>query len=386
MHPQNIRGSLARTLLILTALLTTLSMQASAADIQVKVGFAAPLTGAQADHGKDIQHGVQLALNEANASKMKIGGKTVKFVIQSEDDQADPRVAVQVAQRLVDDNVAVVIGHFNSGAAIPASRIYHAAGIPMIAPSASNPTVTNQGFDNVFTTISNDAQNVGNAGKYAVLVTKAKRIAIIDDRTAFGQGEADEFEQAVKKAGGNIVGREFCTAQTLDFSTQLTSIKGTNADLIFIAALDPLAAAVAKRMKQLGMSAQLVGGGAVMNSEFLKLAGDSADGVMAWEYGRPLASTPEGKTFEGKFKQAFGMPVLAYSPFYYDATWAAIHAMQNADSADPKVYLPELRKVSFEGVTGPIAFNSKGGLKSGSSTLYKVKDGAWVVVETKGSM
>ena len=224
--------------------LAVVPLAASAEDLAVKVGFAAPLTGANAGYGKDLQNGVQLALDEANAKNIKIGGKTARFEIAAEDDQADPRVGVQAAQKLVDDGVAVVVGHFNSGTTLPASRVYENAGIPMIDPAATNPTITTQGFANVFTVISSDAQNAGNAGIYAVTTTKAKRIAIIDDRTAFGQGEADEFEKAVKSKGGTIVAREFSDNQTVDFSAQLTRIKATNADLIFFGGLDRQAAAV----------------------------------------------------------------------------------------------------------------------------------------------
>ncbi|SAL76880.1 branched-chain amino acid ABC transporter substrate-binding protein [Caballeronia telluris] len=366
--------------------LTVLPLAASAEDLAVKIGFAAPLTGANAGYGKDLQNGVQLALDEANAKNIKIGGKTAKFEIAAEDDQADPRVGVQAAQKLVDDGVAVVVGHFNSGTTLPASRVYENAGIPVIDPAATNPTITTQGFANVFTVISSDAQNAGNAGLYAVTTTKAKRIAIIDDRTAFGQGEADEFEKAVKSKGGTIVAREFSDNQTVDFSAQLTRIKATNADLIFFGGLDRQAAAVVKRMKQLGMNAQFVGGGGVMDADFLKLAGDPAEGAQAWEYGSPLDKLPHGKAFDDKFKKRFGVAILSYAPFGYDAAWAAIHAMQKANSTDPKVYRPVLKKISFDGITGPIAFDDNGALKNASSTLYQVKNGAWVSIVTKSGM
>jgi branched-chain amino acid transport system substrate-binding protein len=231
--------------------------------------------------------------------------------------------------------------------------------------------------------ISTDAQNAGNAGVYAVEVTKAKRIAIIDDRTAFGQGEADEFEKAVKAKGGNLVTREYTDNKAVDFSTQLTKIKSTNADLIFFGGLDTQAAGLAKKMKQLGMTAQLVGGGGVQDPEFIKLAGDAAEGVMAWEYGRPLSQLPGGKDFSAKFKQRFGVDILSYSPFGYDAAWAAIKAMQTAKSSTPSVYRPALKAISFEGITGTIAFDNTGALKNASSTLYQVKGGTWVPVVTK---
>jgi len=374
---------LAWILACAAATLGALPLSAAADSFDVKVGFAAPLTGANAGYGKDLQNGVQLALDEANAKKIQIGGKTANFVIQAEDDQADPRIGVQAAQKLVDGGVAVVVGHFNSGTTIPASQVYQTAGIPVIDPAATNPTITQRGFDNVFTVISSDAQNAGTAGTYAVTVTKAKKISIIDDRTAFGQGEADEFEKAVKAAGGTIIARQYSDNQTVDFSAQLTALKGAGTDLIFFGGLDRQAAAVAKRMKQLGINAQFVGGGGVMDTDFLKLAGDAADGAMAWEYGSPLEKLPQGKAFAEKFQKHFGVAILSYAPFGYDAAWAAINAMQKGNSIDPKVYRPVLKTISFPGITGTIAFDNNGALKNASSTMYQVKAGAWVPIVTK---
>ena len=383
MHLRTNLKPLAWILACAAASLGAVPLSAAADTVDVKVGFAAPLTGANAGYGKDLQNGVQLALDEANAKKIQIGGKTANFVIQAEDDQADPRIGVQAAQKLVDDGVAVVVGHFNSGTTIPASQVYQTAGIPVIDPAATNPTITQRGFDNVFTVISSDAQNAGTAGTYAVTVTKAKKISIIDDRTAFGQGEADEFEKAVKAAGGTIIARQYSDNQTVDFSAQLTALKGAGTDLIFFGGLDRQAAAVAKRMRQLGINAQLVGGGGVMDADFLKLAGDAADGAMAWEYGSPLEKLPQGKAFAEKFQKHFGVAILSYAPFGYDAAWAAINAMQKGNSIDPKVYRPVLKAISFPGITGTIAFDNNGALKNASSTMYQVKSGAWVPIVTK---
>ncbi|SEA85579.1 branched-chain amino acid ABC transporter substrate-binding protein [Paraburkholderia sartisoli] len=379
----SLRKTMQPFAVLVGAALTLAPLSGFAEDLTVKVGFAAPLTGVNAGYGKDLQNGVRLAIDEANAQKIKIGDKVAHFDLVSEDDQADPRIGVQAAQKLVDGGVSVVVGHFNSGTTIPASQIYEQAGIPVIDPAATNPTITGRGFANTFMVISTDAQNAGNAGVYAVEVTKAKRIAIIDDRTAFGQGEADEFEKAVKAHGGTIVTREYTDNKSVDFSTQLTKIKSTNADLIFFGGLDTQAAGIAKRMKQLGITAQLVGGGGVEDPEFIKLAGDAAEGVMAWEYGRPLSQLPGGKDFSQKFKQRFGVDILSYAPFGYDAAWAAIKAMEAAKSSTPNVYRPALKSINFEGITGTIAFDSTGALKNASSTLYQVKDGVWVPIVTK---
>ena len=352
------------------------------ADTTVKIGFAAPLTGPNASYGKDLQYGVQMALDDAKAKGIKINGQTAVFELMPEDDQADPKTGVAVAQKLVDAGVNVIVGHFNSGTTIPASTLYEKAGIPDIDPAATNPTISSRGFANMFMVISSDAQNAGTAGVYAVETTKAKRIAIIDDRTAFGQGEADEFEKAVKAHNGNIVAHEYTSNQATDFKTQLTKIKGANPDLIFVGALNPQAAGIMKQMRQLGIKAQFVGGGGVKDIDFIKLAGDTAEGAMAWEYGRPLESTPEGKTFADRFKKKFGVDVLSYAPFGYDAAWAAINAMQAANSTSPDAYRPKLKAISFDGITGKIAFAPNGALKNGSSTCYQVKHGQWVTVTT----
>src|ERR1700744_2090595 len=165
----------------------------------VKIGFAGPLTGPVARVGKDLQYGAQLALDEENARHPTVPGKPVKFVLDVQDDQADPRVAIQVAQRLVDDGVVGVIGHYNSGCSIPASAVYHQANVAMIKPGSTTPQLTMQGFTNVFRTMGHDGVGGVVAGHFVVEQMKAKRIGIIDDRTAFGGGLANAFEKSVKE-------------------------------------------------------------------------------------------------------------------------------------------------------------------------------------------
>ncbi|WP_186206426.1 branched-chain amino acid ABC transporter substrate-binding protein [Burkholderia gladioli] len=374
---------------VLSALVLACAAGASGAALAqeiVKIGVASPLTGSAAAYGKDIESGVRMAVDEANAGHPVIGGKPVKFVVDSQDDQGDPRVGVQVAQQLVDDHVAAVVGHFNSGTTLPASKIYAKAGIPMLTPAATNPDITRAGLDTVYRVIANDIQNAGNAGEYAAVVTKAKRIAIIDDRTAFGQGEADQFEKAVKANGGTVVTREFVSDKAVDFSAQLTRIKSTNADLVFFGGLDAQAAMLVKRMRQLGMRAQFLAGGGVMNANFIKLAGPAGEGASVWEYGQPLERLARGKTFATDFRRKYGVDMLAYAPFAYDAAWIAIRAMQKANSTAPAVYNAALKNTRYDGITGTIAFMPNGDLKQPSSTLYEVKRAAWVPVTTRQSV
>lgn len=359
----------------------------AAGPLTVRIGFVAPLSGEYADYGRDLQNGVQLAIDEANVQGVKIGDQTAHFELVSIDDRADPRGGLQAAAQLTNQNVTAVVGHFNSGTAIPASRIYESAGIPMIDPAATNPVITSQGFANVFAVISNDAQNAGIAGAWAVDVMKARRIAIVDDRSAFGQGEADVFERTVKAHGGTVVAREFATSDTsdaIDFGPQLARIKAADADLLYFGGLARQAAALVRQMKARSMRAQFVGGGGVAFPEFVRLAGPAGEGALAWEYGRPLAQLPDGPAFAQRFKSRFGTDVLAYAPFGYDAAWAAIHAMTAAKSANPDLWRGALRTLSFAGVTGRIAFDENGALKNGASTLYQVKQGAWVPVMTRG--
>jgi branched-chain amino acid transport system substrate-binding protein len=367
------RTALATAVTLLMAMGT-----ASAADSEVvKIGFAGPLTGPSAHQGQDVEHGIQIAVEEANQQQLKIGDKVAQFKLVSEDDVADPRTGTAVAQRLVDSKVAVVIGHYNSGTSIPASKIYAAAGIPQISPSATNPTLTQQGIPSVFRTVNDDATLGRYAGNYLVNQLKAQRIAIFDDRTAYGQGLADEVTRAVKAAGGNVVVREYTNDKSTDFNAILTTAKAQKADAVFFAALDYQAAPMAKQMKNLGLKARFMNIGNLPNDSFKQMAGSAAEGTYAWNYGTPLLEMPKGAAFEQKLKDKFGVGVVQSSPAAYDATWAAINAMVKAGSDDPKVYLPVLKQQSYDGVTGTIAFDDKGNLKNPAATVFQFADGGW---------
>ncbi|MDR3097399.1 MAG: branched-chain amino acid ABC transporter substrate-binding protein [Paraburkholderia sp.] len=344
----------------------------------VVIGFAAPLTGGSAHYGIDLKRGAQLAIDDANAQKLVIGGQPAHFVLDAEDDQGDPRTGSQVAQKMVDAKVTGVVGHFNSGTSIPASRIYNAAGIPMVSPTATNPMLTAQGYTNVFRVVNSDAQMGQLAGHSAVQALKGKSIAVIDDRTAFGQGMADEFVKGVEQAGGKVVDREYTTDKAVDFRAQLTRMKSFNPDVVFWAGLDQQAGMLAKQMRQLGMRAVLLGGGSFENDTFLKVAGDSANGAVSWDYGIPLSKMKEGKAFDAKMKAKYNEGVVAYAPAAYDATWVLINAMKKANSTDPKVYGPLIKSESFVGISGNIAFMPNGDMKDPAATFYKVVNGKWV--------
>ncbi|NBS94972.1 MAG: branched-chain amino acid ABC transporter substrate-binding protein [Betaproteobacteria bacterium] len=344
----------------------------------IKIGHVAPLTGNQAHLGKDNENGARLAIDDLNEKKLKIGGQDVKFELLPEDDAADPKQGTAVAQKLVDAKVAGVIGHLNSGTTIPASKIYSEAGIPQISPSATNPKYTLQGYKTAFRVVANDGQLGGTLGRYAVKDLKGKAIAIIDDRTAYGQGVADEFEKSVKAAGGKLVGREFTNDKATDFAAILTKLKGGKPDVVFFGGMDAVAGPMLRQMKQLGVKAKFMGGDGICTAELAKLAGDSMgdDQVVCAEAGGVTAKQEKGlEDFKARFKQKFNAEVQIYAPYVYDATMVMAAAMQKANSTDPGKYLPELAKISYAGVTGTIAFDAKGDIKDGTLTLFTYKKG-----------
>jgi len=344
----------------------------------IKIGHVAPLTGNLAHLGKDNENGARLAIEDLNEKKIKIGGQEVKFELLPEDDGADPKQGTAVAQKLVDAKVAGVIGHLNSGTTIPASKIYFEAGIPQISPSATNPKFTMQGYKTAFRVVANDGQLGGTLGRYAINDLKGKAIAIIDDRTAYGQGVADEFEKAVKAAGGKLVGREFTNDKATDFAAILTKLKGNKPDIVFFGGMDAVAGPMLRQMKQLGVKAKFLGGDGICTAELAKLAGDamSDEQVVCAEAGGVTAKQEKGlEDFKARFKQKFNAEVQIYAPYVYDATMVMASAMQKANSADPAKYLPELAKISMSGVTGTIAFDAKGDIKDGTLTLFTYKKG-----------
>jgi branched-chain amino acid transport system substrate-binding protein len=344
----------------------------------IKIGHVAPLTGNQAHLGKDNENGARLAIEDLNEKKIKIGGQEVKFELLPEDDGADPKQGTAVAQKLVDAKVAGVIGHLNSGTTIPASKIYFEAGIPQISPSATNPKYTMQGYKTAFRVVANDGQLGGTLGRYAVKELKGKAIAIIDDRTAYGQGVADEFEKAVKAAGGKLAGREFTNDKATDFAAILTKLKGSKPDVVFFGGMDAVAGPMLRQMKQLGIKAKFLGGDGICTAELAKLAGEAMgdEQVVCAEAGGVTAKQEKGlEDFKARFKQKYNAEVQIYAPYVYDATMAMASAMQKANSADPAKYLPELAKISMTGVTGTIAFDAKGDIKDGTLTLFTYKKG-----------
>ena len=278
----------------------------------VRIGFASPLTGGQANYGKDNQNGTQMAIDELNAQGVTIGGKSVKFELLAEDDQADPKLGPLVAQKFVDAKVNGVVAHFNSGVTIPASTVYAGAGIPQLSVS-TNVKYTQQGYKTAFRLMADDGKQGKALGEYAVKTLKLKRLAVIDDATAYGQGLADEFAKAVKASGGEVVKREHTNDKAVDFAAVLTAIKATKPEAIFFGGYDQQAAPIIKQMRQLGMNIRLMGGETMNSAKFIELAGPAAEGSIASTPGAALESRPGGKAFAEKYKVRFGQEIGIYA-------------------------------------------------------------------------
>ena len=341
--------------------------------IEIKIGHVAPLTGGIAHLGKDNENGARLAIDQANAAKIMIGGKLAHFELLAEDDQADPKVATTVAQKLVDAKVAGVDGHLNSGTTIPASAIYHQAGIPMITGSATNPMLTEQGFDNVFRVVGRDDQQGPAIASYLAATDKPKVVAVIDDATAYGQGLADEVAKTLKAAGIKVLAREKGTDKTADWKAVLTKIKGEKPDAVFYGGMDATGGPLIKQGKELGLDAVYAFGDGACTDKMAELAGQAAEGMLCSQAGIPPQAA--SKSFLDAYKAKFNTDPILYAPFTYDAANLLIEAMREAGSAEPAKYLPTLHKISYMGATGRIEFDAKGDRKDAEITIFTMKSG-----------
>ena len=351
----------------------------SAQDLVVKIGHVAPTSGGIAHLGKDNENGARMAIDELNAKGVMIGKQKAKFELLAEDDAADPKQGTAVANKLVDAKVNGVIGHLNSGTSIPASKIYSDAGIPQISPSATNPKYTRQGFKTTFRVVADDVHLGGTLGRYAVKDLKAKSIVVIDDRTAYGQGVAEEFAKAVKASGGAIADTQFTTANATDFTAILTAVKAKKPDVVFFGGMDAVAGPMIRQMKQLGISSKFMGGDGICSGELPKLAGGAMDDgqvICAEAGGVDKSELAALDKWKADYKKKFGIDVQIYAPYVYDALNLMVAAMEKAGSADPKVYLPVLAKTTgYKGVTGTISFDEKGDIKNGALTMHTYKGG-----------
>ncbi|MDR5774046.1 branched-chain amino acid ABC transporter substrate-binding protein [Caballeronia sp. LZ003] len=340
------------------------------ADEVVKIGHVAPLTGANAHLGKDTENGARLAVEEINKKGLVIGGQKITLALDAQDDASDPRQGTQVAQKLVDDKVAAVVGHMNSGTSIPASKIYSDANVLQISPSATNPVYTQQGFRTTYRVVATDAQQGPALADYAARVLKAKSVAIVDDATAYGQGFANEFEKRAKANGMNVLSHDATTDKAVDFRAILTKVKSEHPDVIMYGGMDATGGPFAKQARQLAISSKVLAGDGLCAASLSQLAGEAADNVVCSIAGMPLAKMPDGPAFEQRYEARFGQKVQLNAPFAYDAVYIIVDAMKRANSTSPDKILAAMPNTDFKGVLGETQFDAHGDLRQGMISLY----------------
>ncbi|PQO89726.1 branched chain amino acid ABC transporter substrate-binding protein [Massilia phosphatilytica] len=360
----------------LAAILLATGTAALAQDQVVRIGVSGPLSGSNAFAGKDDENGVRLAVEELNAQKLKVGGKTLKFELLSEDDQGDPKAGVSVAQKFADAGVKFVLGPYNSGVAIPASRVYNDAGI-LMSTVGTSPKITQARYPNVFRIVASDAQVGSSMASYAAKELKIKTVGVIDDRTAFGQGIADEFAKQARASGVTVVGREFTNDKASDFAAILTAFRAKKVDAIFFGGYAPQGAPMARQMKQLGMaSVRLLGGDTLCSPEMAKLGGDAVgENVMCAQAGATLDKQANGPAFKARYKQRFQRDPDVYAPAFYDQTMFIAKAMQAANTTDAAAVGKQLHTMSYQGVAGTYGYDASGNLKKSAVTVLTFKGG-----------
>ena len=356
---------------LLTLVLAGVWLPSSAQNVTVRIGLVAPMSGPLAATGWANAQGARLAIDELNAKNIKLGTLSAKFQLLAEDDAGDPRQGVLAAQKLVDSGVKGVVGHQTSGSTIPASRVYAEAGIPQISPFTTSPKYTHQGFKTAFRLIADDTVLGQALANYAVTKMGMRKFAVIDDRSAYGHGIAEEFSSTVITAGGTVVGREYVTDKMTDFSAILTSLRATQPEAVFFGGMYAMAGPMLRQMKQLGMATKMLGGDGICDDELLKLAEGAVQDDQVYCAGPAGIDQNLIREFNLTFRTRFGSDAQIISAYSFDAVNLMVDAMQRASSAYPKKYLPFLAATrAYAGVTGNISFDANGDLLDPKISLY----------------
>jgi len=342
----------------------------ASADVVVKIGHVAPLTGGTAHLGKDNENGARLAVEEINAKGLVIDGQKVTLELDAQDDAADPRQATQVAQKLVDDKVVAVVGHLNSGTTIPASKIYSDAGITEISPSATDPAYTQQGFKTAYRVVATDVQQGPALANYAAKALKVKTVAVIDDATAYGEGLANEFAKQAQADGIKVLSHDATNDKAVDFRAILTKIKGEHPDAIMFGGMDSVGGPLAKQARQLAIQSKILSGDGVCSEKVVELAGAAANNIVCSIAGMPLAKMADGAAFAKRYEARFHQPIEIYAPFTYDAVYIIADAMERANSIDPAKILAKMPSTDYQGLIGETEFDAHGDLRHGVISIY----------------
>ncbi|MDY0087593.1 MAG: branched-chain amino acid ABC transporter substrate-binding protein [Coriobacteriia bacterium] len=346
---------------------------------RVKIGLAAPLTGDNAVYGQGMKRAADLALKEANDSE-EVRAAGYEFVLRAEDDQGDPKQAVNVANLLAGDaGVVGVIGHFNSGCTIPASAVYEDVGIAMITVS-SNPQITTQGFGVVNRIVARDDAQGAFAARLVYEDFGHTRVAVVDDSTPYGQGLATEFVKTFADLGGEVIAREAIQTREVDFSALVTRLKSLEPQAVYYAGAHTEGALLSKQMSEADLDVPLIGGDIIFSDEYIAIAGaDNAEGDVATILGLPLDQQARGQDFRAAYEAEYGQSPEAYDSYAYDAAAIFVKAVLQAGPERIAV-IDAVRNAVHDGVTGTTEFDENGDTLNQAISAYRVTKGAWVQI------
>jgi len=371
------RERLVCALVLASAFLGSLLGCAGPSQNEIVVASVGPMTGEQAKIGKDMKDGATLCVEDWNA-KGGVLGHQIKLLVG--DDAQDPKQANSVANKMFTQGVLIVDGHYNSSCTIPASEIYHQHGMVMITPASTNPRVTERGYRTIFRVCGRDDQQGGCGARYVAKHAPEARVAVIHDKTTYGQGLADEFVKNYEKlTGKKVLAYTAIVKEDQDYSAVLTNLKGLNPDLIYFGGLYPQGGLLARQMRQLGLKAVLMSGDGTYDPEFIKIAGsENAEGTLL-TFTPDLTAVPTARAVVEAYKKRFG-EVGPYSMYSYVALDIALQALQKAGKPDAGKAAEVMHSTTFDTFFGPISFDPKGDVSVSPYVMWAVKDGKLVQI------
>jgi len=338
----------------------------------ILIGLAGPMTGDQSKIGRDLKRGASLAVAAWNA---KGGVMSREIRLEIGDDQHDPKQAVSVANKLIHLGIVGMVGHFNSSASIPASSVYHDAGIPMITPGSTNPRLTEQGYANVFRVVGRDDQQGAVAAQFIARKLKAKRIAILHDKTTYGQGLAEELKKALAAYPEiEVISFDGLAQGDKDFRGILTSLKAAKPDLFFFGGIFPEGGLLVKQAKEVGLEAPMMSGDGVIDPKFIEIAGAAAEGSYLTFTPDP-DKIPQAKAFLTAYRSKYGNELAPYAIYGYDAANILLQAISESQSTEAEKIIATLRKIKYKGASGEISFDAKGDVTKSPYIVWITKNG-----------
>ncbi|MGP1398011.1 MAG: branched-chain amino acid ABC transporter substrate-binding protein [Inquilinaceae bacterium] len=365
-----------KTLTFTMAVSAAALMMATAAQAEIVIATAGPMTGQYASFGAQMKAGAEAAVADINEAGGVLGEE---LVLRIGDDACDPRQAVSVANQMVNEGVVFMAGHFCSGSSIPASQVYTEEGILQISPASTNPALTDEGGDNVFRVCGRDDQQGQIAAEYLAATYGDRRIAIVHDKTAYGKGLADATQAALNEAGVTEALYEAYTAGESDYSALVSKLKQENIDVLYVGGYHTEAGLMARQMREQGMDTQLISGDALVTDEFWAITGDAGDGTL-------MTFGPDPRKFEqaAEVVEAFraeGTEPEGYTLYTYAAVQVFAQAAEAAGSTDLDAVIETLHSTTFDTVLGEISFDEKGDVMQPAYVWYQWSNGTYAEVE-----